>query len=781
MSLTISTVPFPDTLDGTLIKTSFGLIHVRPSDFFQNRPVQFAVYDQDGRQIAGLQDLQADPPAGVATTDLPWHVREDGGGAFTIFFLGDTTNTRTGYMRSFDAEGNETALASYELATRQIDVLGTPITQTLLEQFSRAVDLDGGRVAAFNHDGVLGTGHNLVIYNADGSIASRTEWDATMTGNVAPAFNGMELVRSGNNLFVFHLNTGLGGDDDFEVYGRVLDSAGNFVTDEFRVSDGTHEQGTFGFGSGRVEAETLAGGRVVVTWVSNKTGVTDTGELDIWFKIFNPDGSVAVEEQRLNSGAFVDGQQGQVRVDALDDGTFVVSYAHDDYGTFINTAVFQQFDADGNEIGSPQDPLARFQYATQSVIFGDGTGYIASPGYPTFLVNQEVPPPEGTDGDDVLTGTEGGDLLAGLGGNDTITGLGGDDFLFGDAALAVHAGLGVANAVFRLYQSTLDRIPDFLGHSDWAVRIATGQITLSEAAAGFVGSREFQNVYGALQDAGFVELLYQNVLGRAADAGGLQSWLDALGGGASRAEVVVGFSESTEFVRATTAAANAVFARSDPAAWTDEVYRLYQATLGRDPDAGGLEDWAGRLAGGSFSLADVAAGFVGSREFQNVYGALQDAGFVELLYQNVLGRASDAGGRQGWLDALTGGSSRADVVIGFSESREFANATAEALKTWVRDLGDNDSIAPGAGQNQVAGGMWADQFVFAPNETGLSRVRDLEAWDRIDLSGFGYQSVADARAQFEATAEGLRFADQGSEAVFEGFGLGALTDDMIVI
>jgi len=45
-----------------------------------------------------------------------------------------------------------------------------------------------------------------------------------------------------------------------------------------------------------------------------------------------------------------------------------------------------------------------------------------------------------------------------------------------------------------------------------------------------------------------VQQLYQNVLNRAADAGGLASWVGQLDSGTNRAQVVLGFSESPEFV-----------------------------------------------------------------------------------------------------------------------------------------------------------------------------------------------------------------------------------------
>ncbi len=108
-----------------------------------------------------------------------------------------------------------------------------------------------------------------------------------------------------------------------------------------------------------------------------------------------------------------------------------------------------------------------------------------------------------------------------------------------------------AASIYRLYQATLDRAPDRDGHRNWTEALLDGRLDLEAAARGFVGSREFQNVYGDLTDYSFVTQLYNNVLDRAPDQAGLENWMGALTNGFSRAQVVMGFSESREFVNAT--------------------------------------------------------------------------------------------------------------------------------------------------------------------------------------------------------------------------------------
>ena len=74
-------------------------------------------------------------------------------------------------------------------------------------------------------------------------------------------------------------------------------------------------------------------------------------------------------------------------------------------------------------------------------------------------------------------------------------------------------------------------------------------------------------------------------------------------------------------------------------------------------------------------LPDLAYGFTQSTEFQTKYGALTDTQFVTQLYANVLDRAPDTAGLNGWVNALAQGHTREWVLVGFVESPEaYANA-----------------------------------------------------------------------------------------------------------
>jgi hypothetical protein len=234
---------------------------------------------------------------------------------------------------------------------------------------------------------------------------------------------------------------------------------------------------------------------------------------------------------------------------------------------------------------------------------------------------------------------------------------------------------GTAEDVARLYNALLQRAPDVAGLMAWTASIDDSHVPLSDVANSFATSPEFIQTYGSLSDDSFVQKLYLNALGRPAEAAGEQAWDDALASGMSRGQVAQGFAESPEN-RANTAS---IAGDKNDA----EAYRLYKAALARTPDQAGQLAWSSALASGA-TPSQVAQGFVDSAEFQQKYGALSTQDFVSTLYQNALGRTADVPGLQAWTSALQGGMSKADVVVGFSDSSENRAQTASATHDgWV--------------------------------------------------------------------------------------------------
>lgn len=99
---------------------------------------------------------------------------------------------------------------------------------------------------------------------------------------------------------------------------------------------------------------------------------------------------------------------------------------------------------------------------------------------------------------------------------------------------------------YRLYSAYFLREPELGGLTYWSSKLRTGT-SLRTVSAFFASSSEFRNTYGSLDDSGFVTLIYRNVLGRTPEPAGFRYWVGQLRTGrASRASVMIGFSESSE-------------------------------------------------------------------------------------------------------------------------------------------------------------------------------------------------------------------------------------------
>jgi subtilisin family serine protease len=225
--------------------------------------------------------------------------------------------------------------------------------------------------------------------------------------------------------------------------------------------------------------------------------------------------------------------------------------------------------------------------------------------------------------------------------------------------------------VVRLYQAVFGRAPDASGFAYWTQQRHAG-MDLTTMAGAFAISTEWVARYGATTtNTAFVDALYQNVLGRPADPGGRAHWTSVLTAGLPRPQVIVAFSESPENITRTGTAAPLTAAEG-------QVLRLYQAVFGRAPDASGFAYWTQQRHAG-MDLTTMAGAFATSTEWIARYGATTtNTAFVDALYQNVLGRPADPGGRAHWTSVLTAGLPRPQVIVAFSESPENITRTGTA-------------------------------------------------------------------------------------------------------
>jgi hypothetical protein len=121
---------------------------------------------------------------------------------------------------------------------------------------------------------------------------------------------------------------------------------------------------------------------------------------------------------------------------------------------------------------------------------------------------------------------------------------------FTDTSIAFDIGsTQTAGSGYMLYKAAFNRTPDAGGLGYWISKMDTG-MSYNDVAKNFVTSAEFKTAFGGSNPSvnTLVTKLYNNVLNRTPDAGGLTFWQDKLNTGWSTADVLGFFSTSGENV-----------------------------------------------------------------------------------------------------------------------------------------------------------------------------------------------------------------------------------------
>jgi len=149
----------------------------------------------------------------------------------------------------------------------------------------------------------------------------------------------------------------------------------------------------------------------------------------------------------------------------------------------------------------------------------------------------------------ITTGTQAAvvDKTTGRDGTDTLTNV--ERLKFTDTNVALDVGpTQNAGSVYMLYKAAFNRPSDAGGMGYWLAQKDSGKDIVTNLAQGFVASKEFTDKYGTNPtNASYVDKLYQNVLGRAGESGGVAYWNQELDAGRiSKAAVLVQFATLPE-------------------------------------------------------------------------------------------------------------------------------------------------------------------------------------------------------------------------------------------
>jgi hypothetical protein len=176
-----------------------------------------------------------------------------------------------------------------------------------------------------------------------------------------------------------------------------------------------------------------------------------------------------------------------------------------------------------------------------------------------------------------------------------------------------------------------------------------------------------------LADQLFVIQIYQSLLGRTADAGGLANWSNLLDQGTSPSSVVLQIEQSQEYL-------------------TNAVGAIYQKMLQRQADPSGLATFTTLLANGG-TLEQVETAIAGSQEYFQTRSGGKISGFLDALYADALSRAVDPVGQAAFGHPLSQEASREAVAAAVFASDEYRRDLVENYyQAYLGRQADSDGL-----------------------------------------------------------------------------------------
>jgi hypothetical protein len=493
--------------------------------------IAYRIVGADGsvgaEQLAGAAAPDAGMPALAALAD----------GSFVLAWRGDGAV----HTQQVDAGGAPLG------AEHVLGALGSAFNPAVAALKGGSYVVSWGEIADGNVYTALGSSGAPQLVTQDGAAASIAT--AAPLPHVAALAGGGFVVAwdsYSNDTRAFSLS---------DIFFQRYDDAGNKVGDIVQANVDS--------GSGRYDAAVaaLSDGGFVITWQAN----ADFDGSGVFGRRFGADGQSAdLREFEINH--LRQGDQASPAVTGLANGGFVTAWVdtQDATGASVEARVLDggvvtaqsstsQTGGSGAAIGTPAPahvatgtlapaqvvPTVTGSAADNAISLGSGSHVVdGGAGLDTVVLG-------GARAGYTLTHDANGFTLADASGaHNTLANV--ERISFSDSAVALDIA-GVGGQAYRLYQAAFDRQPDKMGLGYW-IKALDGGVTLDQVAAGFAGSKEFADLYGANpSDTQFTDLLYQNVLHRAPDAGGYAYWLAALGEQhLARTEMLVFFSESAE-------------------------------------------------------------------------------------------------------------------------------------------------------------------------------------------------------------------------------------------
>ncbi len=292
-----------------------------------------------------------------------------------------------------------------------------------------------------------------------------------------------------------------------------------------------------------------------------------------------------------------------------------------------------------------------------------------------------------------------------------------DDFgFFSNDLLVGNFGDGLIHAFDPTTGASLGQVQDVHGnavHIDglWGLNFGNGGSAGSTNTlfftAGINGERN--GLFGSFQPSvtgsaneRFIDLVYQQLLNRQADAVGLTFWNNMLDQGVTRTQVVQQIEASDEFLGI-------------------EVQKVYQQFLHRTAEPAGVTFWTDFLKQGN-TVEQMEAAIVSSPEYLQNRGGGTNDGFLSALFQDALNRTVTTADSDFFTPQFASGFTPAQVAAEVFASQEFRQDLVKAdfqqfLHRGADTIGLNfyvNALNAGQTDQQVAASIAGSDEFFRP-------------------------------------------------------------------
>ena len=497
----------------------------------------------------------------------------------------------------------------------------------------------------FNSSSIVGRGlfpntefADRIVASEGNNTISYPQPEGDITFNIEhPVFDMSNLGSNAFHIVLHEIGHALGlkhpHDGGLAGYTTYQDAGLSNLDDGFLTLmsyDPTSSIWQYGWASTPLPLDIIAAQTIYGANTTTHAGNTTHSLLDdgLLRTVYDVSGTDTLDASNIDKGITLRLAQGNsTTVDTLSTVYIAVNTVIENaIGTFFNDTIYGE-KGDNNLQGWSGNDLI-FGGLGDDLIFGqDG--------------NDEL---QGGLGDDNLQGGDGADLMAGQDGNDRLFGQNGNDQLQGGAGLDIFKG-GSGNDT--LYGgSGIDQVY-FTGNRSNFTQSKVGEVTTFTDNLGSEGTDQLTSIERAYFTDYSVNLT----------------------------------------VKSKSAVSN--IASSD----LQQLQELYVAFFNRVPDADGLEYWIGQFNGGQ-SIDQIAESFYNSgiafSELTGISAGMTNTSFINVVYNNVLGRSSgaDPEGLSFWTSALqSGAETKATLVASIITSAH--QFKGDAQWGWVADLLDN--------------------------------------------------------------------------------------------